>query len=94
MPIQTGDTVLHKPTGEEWLVAFEKDGRLYWCGWPEGCADTSDCELVEKGTYAQRQALLKDMAKMNGNDARKCYAQEELAAQEFREEMTLVDLTR
>lgn len=93
MSIQTGDTVLHRPTGEEWLVAFEKEGRLYWCGWPEGCADTSDCELVEKGTYDQRQALLKNMAKMSGNDARKRYAQQVLAEQRAREDATLNDLT-
>lgn len=74
MSIQTGDTVLHKPTGETWLVAYERDGRLAWCGWPEGEAKTEDCELLEKGTPEGRQSLLKDMAAMRGDDARRRYA--------------------
>lgn len=90
MSIQTADTVFHKPTGEEWLVAFEKDGRLYWCGWPEGCADTDDCELLMKGTDRQRMALLGEMARMPGNDARKRYALKELDEIHAREDMALL----
>jgi len=29
--IDTGDYVLHKPSGETWLVAFVKDEKLWWC---------------------------------------------------------------
>lgn len=93
MNIQTGDTVFHKPTGEELLVAYEKDGRLAWCGWPEGEARTEDCTLVERGTYDERQKLLKDMAAMRGSDSRKRYAERVLQEQRNREDATLFDLT-
>ena len=61
MEIDTGDTVLHKPTGEEWLVAGVKGDRLMWCGWPEGWAKLAECELVEKATPEARDKLLHEL---------------------------------
>lgn len=43
--MRTGDHVLHKPSGETWVVAFVDGDDLAWCGWPNGLARTSDCEL-------------------------------------------------
>lgn len=48
--IDTGDTVLHGPTGERWVVACVQGDRLSWCGWPEGTANLADCVLVEKAS--------------------------------------------
>ena len=51
-PPRCGDHVLHRPTGEEWVVAYadaERD-ELAWCGWPEGHAKLSDCTLVMRCT--------------------------------------------
>ena len=60
--IDTGDYVLHGPTGETWLVA-RVDGKLIaWCGWPPGWADLSDCTLVEKATPEKRDELLRSLA--------------------------------
>jgi hypothetical protein len=51
-PIRCGDVVLHRPSGEEWIVAAadpESDA-LMWCGWPEGVAKLSDCELLRRAS--------------------------------------------
>ena len=49
--IMAGDTVLHRPTGETWVVCgvnYEQ-GRLIPCGWPfPSLARLEDCELLEK----------------------------------------------
>jgi hypothetical protein len=74
--IDTGDTVKHCPTGEKWLVAYVKDDKLAWCGWPEGEANLCDCELIEVATSDDRYKLLKEMAK--GNGTRSAYAQSRL----------------
>jgi hypothetical protein len=74
--IDTGDTVLHAPTGEEWLVAYVRDDKLAACGWPDTIANLSDCTLVSKATPEERQSLLESMAGSNGHRA--SYAQRAL----------------
>ncbi len=46
--IRCGDTVLHKPTGAQWLVAYADYDRniMSPCGWPESMAKVSDCDLI------------------------------------------------
>lgn len=73
--IDTRDHVLHKPTGESWLVAFVAGERLFACGWPPGSVPVSDCQLEKKVDQACRDKLLRDMAAMNDAfDARCRYA--------------------
>lgn len=55
--IDTGDIVLHGPTGEEWVVKRVTGNRLEWCGWPPGSADLADCTLIKKATPEGRAAL-------------------------------------
>ena len=47
--IRCGDVVRHRPTGEEWLVAYAdyETGYLAWAGWPDGRAKIADCDLIE-----------------------------------------------
>jgi hypothetical protein len=79
MTIDTGDVVRHVPTGEEWVVAFVRNGDLSWCGWPEGWAKISDCILIKKATAEERMKLLHEMAEMQGDqDHRARYARAEL----------------
>lgn len=79
--IDTGDVVHHNPTGEAWLVAFVKDGKLAWCGWPEGYVSLTDCTLVTKATPEARDKLLHELANMRpDNDMRCRYARERLNA--------------
>jgi hypothetical protein len=68
--IETADTVLHRPTGEEWLVAGVDGDRLYWCGWPPGRANLADCELVQKATDEDRSKLRAKLAQLDADDPR------------------------
>lgn len=64
--IDTGDAVLHVPTGETWLVAFVEGDRLSWVGWPDGTASVSDCRLIEKATPEKRISTLRMMENSSG----------------------------
>lgn len=76
--IRTGDAVFHRPTGETWLVAWCKDGKLCACGWPETIADVADCVRTREATDEQSIALLREMAHLS--DTRGAYAREALEA--------------
>ena len=76
--IDTGDVVLHAPTGEEWIVAYVRGDRLAWCGWPQGEAALADCSLVKKATDNERLKLLHDLAAINAPDMRCSYARNRL----------------
>jgi hypothetical protein len=78
MNIDTGDYVLHRPTGEQWIVAYVHGDRLAWCGWPEGEAALADCELVEKATPERREHWLQEMAK-SGPGPRRSHAESIIA---------------
>lgn len=45
-----GDHVLHRPSGETWVVAWAESGRLAWAGWPDGIAALIDCEITYHAT--------------------------------------------
>lgn len=49
--LRPGDTVLHRPSGEEWVLLRVKDGYIYPAGWPVSRARSEDCELVEKSDH-------------------------------------------
>jgi hypothetical protein len=72
MQIDTADAVLHRPTGETWLVAFVDGDRLTPCGWPLSQAALADCELVRAATDEQRIGLLKQMADMRDDNDPRC----------------------
>ena len=78
MTIDTGDTVKHGPTGETWVVAYVQGEWLAWCGWPEGEARLSDCTLVTAATDEYREKLLREIADMPTDDARRRYARHRL----------------
>jgi hypothetical protein len=80
--LDTGDVVLHKPSGEHWVVAYVDGDKLSWCGWPEGLARVTDFELVRAAQPDARLKLLHQMASMSGSDSRKTYAQARLAQAE------------
>lgn len=72
--IKTGDVVLHRPSGETWLVAYAENGYVCPCGWPETIAKESDCELVDSASEENRIRLLHEIANKQGNDTRRAYA--------------------
>jgi len=78
--IDTADHVHHKPSGEDWVVAYVAADRLAWCGWPQGQAALADCTLLRKATAAERDKLLHEMAASGSDDMRAAYARGRLAA--------------
>lgn len=74
MQIDTADAVLHRPSGEKWLVAVVKseNDELIPCGWPLSFARLSDCELVRAATDEQRMKLLREMAEMRDDSDPRC----------------------
>ena len=76
--MKTGDVVLHRPTGERWLVAYSENGYVCACGWPETLAKESDCELIRSASDEERAALLKEIADKPAHDTRREYARRKL----------------
>lgn len=62
--INCGDSVLHRPTGERWIVAAADmaNDDLMWCGWPEGMARVSDCEVVRRASPEERRKLHSELS--------------------------------
>lgn len=67
LAIDTGDHVLHRPSGETWVVAYVREGRLSACGWPDEVVPAADCELVKKADAEQRQEWLEALASNGGH---------------------------
>lgn len=84
-PLRAGDLVLHKPTGEEWVLATDEDdamGRrqVYPAGWPATIAERHDCVLRRRATPKYRLEMLKQWATLSGEgDHRKSVARRQLA---------------
>ena len=78
--IDTGDTVRHAPSGEDWLVAYVAGGMLCACGWPCTLVPVTECTLIEKATAEKRLELLQQLASGQGDDPRRSHAQRVLAA--------------
>lgn len=62
--IRPNDTVLHKPTGETWVVCGvdRERGELIPCGYPfPSIAKIDDCELITEGytAYGQPEEYIK-----------------------------------
>lgn len=68
---RAGDLVRHKPSGETWTVAYADPvrGDLAWCGWPDGAARISDCELIQAATDEQHRDVLREVIKAGGTRA-------------------------
>lgn len=84
--IDTGDTVIHTPTGEEWLVAVVENNTLCCCGWPATLVKVEDCVLTEKATPEARDALLKRLANIVEADPRGAYARARLLKEKHEQE--------
>jgi len=80
MNIDTADHVLHKPSGDQWLVAYATETEVIPCGWPLSYAKKEDCDLIKKATPEQKLQLLNEIAASDGNDPRTRYAISILAA--------------
>ncbi len=72
--IDTGDTVLHVPSGETWIVAGAAGAHLWPCGWPPGRANVSDCVLLIKATPQEKANLQAQLKRMPHDDERRQFA--------------------
>lgn len=48
--IERGDTVLHRPSGEEWLILRADENYVEPAGWPRSRAFATDCTIISKAT--------------------------------------------
>lgn len=76
--MDTGDVVLHKPSGEHWVIAYVEGEQVCCCGWPKTYAPVRDCNLVKIATSEERLELLRKMADMAAPDTRRTYARHRL----------------
>lgn len=60
--IDTGDWVLHKESGETWIVARVEGDKLAWLGYPSGWLPLSDFELRRKASDEVRNRDLAELA--------------------------------
>ncbi|HYE57249.1 MAG TPA: hypothetical protein VD948_02040 [Rhodothermales bacterium] len=67
-----GDTVLHRPSGERWVVAYAdpETDTLSWAGRPNGRAKLSDCELVRRWTDARHREWVEQFMASRERDHR------------------------
>lgn len=81
--LRTADAVFHRPTGEEWLVAYAEPERdeVVPCGWPCCVAKISDCDLIERASDEASHRLLLDLANMSEHDMRRSWARRKLGVQ-------------
>ena len=78
MNIDTGDTIHHGPTDEDWIVAFVDGDTLSPLGWPETVAKLADCTLLKKATPEDRVMWQKDLLRLSTSDVRGRWAREHL----------------
>ena len=69
-PFRTGDSILHKPSGEAWVCAWADPGTGYlsWLGWPPGEAEISDFDLVKAVSDAEHVQWLRDLKNSKRSD--------------------------
>lgn len=77
---RAGDAVLHRPSGETWILACdERNGEIVCCGWPESMAPAKDCDLVEAATDRMRSDILWQVARECRDELRARRARQDLA---------------
>lgn len=68
-----GDVVFNPHTGERWVVAYadRRNGRMSWCGWPEGTAAIEDVELVWPCSDEEHRRAVQQWVDSTGRDHRR-----------------------
>lgn len=70
-PFRSGDVVLHRPSGETWVVAYAdpETGYMSYCGWPDGEVPISDCTLTKAASDAEHHDWLDRIMAADGRRA-------------------------
>lgn len=66
-----GDHVLHRPTGEKWVVAWAEGDDLAPAGWPNSIACVADCEVTHRCTDDTHRAEVARWQASGGGDSRR-----------------------
>lgn len=74
--MRTGDIVRHRPSGEEWLVAWadHQSGYMAPCGWPTCQAKIEDCTVVLMADDAANDKLIDELSRSGRTDAHRAAA--------------------
>jgi hypothetical protein len=67
-----GDHVLHRPSGETWIVAWCEGDDLAWCGWPNGMARTADCDVTIRVTDEAHRSMVAQVASCSDSRGPRC----------------------
>jgi hypothetical protein len=69
--VKIGDTVLHKPSGEQWVVArIYSNGDIIPAGWPCSLGRAEDIELVEECSEEAHDYLREKLTHLPPSDPR------------------------
>lgn len=71
--MRTGDIVFHRPSEEEWVVAWadHQTGYMAPCGWPTCQARIADCSITRKATDEESDKLTAILSKSGRSDGNK-----------------------
>jgi len=74
--MRAGDHVHHKPSGEDWLVAWadHTTGYMSPCGWPTCQALISDCVITHEASDGESHEITEQLRKSGRSDANKASA--------------------
>ena len=67
-----GDHVLHRPSGETWLVAWCEGDDLAWCGWPNGMARRDDCEVTHLASDEEHRQMVAQVMLCDDSRGARC----------------------
>lgn len=82
-----GDHVLHRPSGEQWVVAWAEGDDLAPAGWPNSVARLADCEVTHRCTDEEHRSWVAEWRDLKDGDSRRArvlrlYAEPPAAQQE------------
>lgn len=69
-PIDSGDVVVHRPTGENWVIGASTGKYVYPQGWPPTRANAADCDLVERASIAWFRETIFEWSEKKSSDER------------------------
>jgi hypothetical protein len=67
-PPRCGDHVHHRPSAENWVVAYADPERdeIAWAGWPAGMAKLADCDVIKRCSDEEHAEAVRSWADASG----------------------------
>jgi hypothetical protein len=70
-PLRCGDHVHHRPSGEDWVVAWAEGEHLAAAGWPNSQARLEDCDVIHRCSDAEHAEWVASWRNSQGDDGRR-----------------------